>query len=112
MRVDGAANFAEGASGKLLGNSVTFRAPCFLPDVDSPESQTRSMTIVSCDRSLRIDAPGDKGYIQIEDAMLERAILKPLPNASAKSAIKTFPRVINTYRLERMPDADAKAVPP
>jgi hypothetical protein len=114
MRVDGAANFAEGASGKLLGNSVTFRAPCFLPDVESPESQTRSMTIVSCDRSLRIDAPGDKGYIQIEDAVLERAIPGKSPKVSARrqSAIMTFPRVINTYRLERMPDADgAKAQP-
>lgn len=111
LRVDGGGSFAEGASGKLLGNSVTFRAPCFLPHIE--DLQARSMTIVSCDRSLRISAPGDASYVQIEESTLERAIPNPLPNVPMRrqSAIVTFPYVI-TYRLERAPDTGARAAQP
>jgi hypothetical protein len=58
---------------------------------------------VSCDRTLRIYAPRDGNYIQLNDVKVQ--VMMVLTGAIRKPELKTFPGLSVTYRLERLRDA-------
>jgi hypothetical protein len=102
-------SIAEGALGRLSGDSITFAGECprpaHTPSPPSPNGQHEPI-ILSCSLQLRIYAPAQDKYVMLETRKEMRALISTMGGMTTV----VMPSTVR-LRLERVPQTAIRKMP-